>query len=631
MNNSERFVRKGKFLAREMGLRAPEFPPHLAWLNCPRPLSLRDLRGKLVLLDFWTFCCVDCLHVLPDLAYLERRFANQPLVVIGVHSAKFANERDTENIRQAILRYDIAHPVVNDAQMELWRAYGVAGWPTLVLIDPEGYIVWTASGKGHRQRLERIIAAALRHYRAQGKLDDTPLALRREARAESPLAYPGKLAADARVGVLYIADTCHNRVVACDLSGRFLFVVGSGAAGLADGSFSEAQFNRPQGLALAGELLLVADSENHALRAIDLAASEVRTLAGTGERGSPSPAPAAATSVALSTPWDVAVVGSAAYIAMAGTHQVWRYDLRAGTIEVYAGTGREACVDGPRLKAAFAQPSGLASDGSVLYVADAEVSCVRAIDLSAGEVRTVVGGDLFEFGDRDGVGREARLQHCMDVLYYNGRLYVADAYNHKIKIINPNERQVRTWLGSGRPGNRDGPSPEFYEPSGLAAAGNVLFVADTNNHAIRAIDISTGETRTLPLRDVPRPRYLSAAVAAQPEPVELPPQTVAPGAGEIHVELALPPGHELTPGAPSRYAVAVEGQALRVDRPEGAIKSPAFSIAYYALSGAATLSVEALAYHCGQSGVCQMSLLAWRVPLTVAAGGARAIALRPKP
>jgi len=123
-------------------------PTDLVWLNTAKPLRLEELRGKFVLLDFWTYCCINCMHVIPELKRLEKGYPTE-LVVIGVHSAKFSNERLTDNIRQAILRYEIGHPVVNDKEMQIWRSYAVRSWPTLVLVDPEGYVIGAYSGEGN--------------------------------------------------------------------------------------------------------------------------------------------------------------------------------------------------------------------------------------------------------------------------------------------------------------------------------------------------------------------------------------------------------------------------------------------------------------------------------------------------
>jgi thiol-disulfide isomerase/thioredoxin len=135
-------ILRGELVADTRALvRAPEFPAGMQWLNTATPLRLADLRGKIVLLDFWTYCCINCMHIIPELTALERKYPNE-LVVIGVHSAKFHNEGDSENIRQAILRYEIQHPVVNDRDFRIWRSYAVRAWPTLMVIKPSSVKVW---------------------------------------------------------------------------------------------------------------------------------------------------------------------------------------------------------------------------------------------------------------------------------------------------------------------------------------------------------------------------------------------------------------------------------------------------------------------------------------------------------
>jgi len=492
-------------------VRAPELTGILDWFNVPAPLSLKALRGKVVLLDFWTYGCVNCMHILPDLKRLEEKYADE-LVVIGVHSAKFANERKADNIRRILVRYDITHPVANDANFAVWKAYGARAWPTQVLIDPEGYVVATASGEGKAEAFDRAIAAVVQVFDEQGKIDRTPIPLALEGRgaagvpAESPLAFPGKVLADETRRRLFIADSNHHRVLVADLDGVIQDVAGAGPFGWEDGGFDEARFYRPQGLALdpgRPGRLYVADTENHTVRALDLDTRRVTTVAGTGRQAAWGGAGGAARETALSSPWDLLVVGRLLFVAMAGTHQIWMVDLERELAFPYAGSGREARVDGGVDDAAFAQPSGLAAIGSALFVADAESNIIRAIALPPeNQVRTLAGGDLFEFGDRDGRGDTARLQHPLGVAATGGLLFVADTYNHKIKTLDPDSRQVRTFAGTGEEGRADGAAAAatFYEPGGLSATDDVLYVADTNNHAVRRIDLTRRTVTTLTIR-----------------------------------------------------------------------------------------------------------------------------------
>ena len=267
-------------------VRAKEFPQELEWLNTAQPLALSELYGKIVLLDFWTYCCIIGMHVLPDLKKLEEKYPDE-LVVIGVHAAKFTNEKETANIRQAILRYDITHPVVNDLDGLVRRQYGVRAWPSFVLIDPEGKIVGRQSGERIYELFDRYIDGLVREFAWRGQLDRVPLELQREQGAAALFSFPGKLAVDPQGQHLYISDSNHHRIAAVDLArGRVAEKVGCGAAGLEDGDYAAARFNKPQGIALDGETLYVADTENHAVREIDLEARQVTTLIGTGRRRS---------------------------------------------------------------------------------------------------------------------------------------------------------------------------------------------------------------------------------------------------------------------------------------------------------------------------------------------------------
>ena len=488
------------------GTPAPELTGGTDWLNTAGPIQLKDLRGKVVVLDFWTLCCINCIHTLPDLARLEKKYANQ-VVVIGVHSAKFDNEKNSESIRKAILRYEISHPVVNDANMKIWRAYGVQSWPTLFLIDPEGMAVGKGSGEGLYEALDEAIPKLVKVHRAKKTLNERPIKFelaRSHERGDSPLFFPGKVLADAAGKRLFIADSTHHRVVITDLDGKKIAVAGTGKPGKKDGRFEEAAFNDPQGMALRGDTLYVADRKNHLIRALDLKAQTVQTVAGTGEQGTSRRAGGAALQTGLNSPWDLCLLGDTLYMALAGNHQIWTFDLARGRVAPYAGNGRENIVDGPLEDACFAQPSGLTTDGKTLFVADSEVSAIRAVPLDGrGEVQTLVGEGLFEFGDDDGVGRDVRLQHALGVAFHQGMVYLADTYNSKIKVLDPDKRSCTTFLGE-RGGWLN--APLFNEPGGLSFAGDKLYVADTNGHRIQVVDLKTRVVSTLRLQGVEAPK-----------------------------------------------------------------------------------------------------------------------------
>lgn len=450
---------------------APDLDGAAEWLNVSAPITMAQLRGKVVILDFWTYGCVNCMHVLRDLKTLELRFPEE-LVVIGIHSPKFTNERLSENLKRILVRYEIEHPVANDANLAIWRRYGAQAWPTRVIIDPAGNLVGTAMGEGNLDGFTNAIRTVIRVFDEQGAIDRKPLPhdLERTRHTDRPLLYPGRVLADEDSNRLFISDSNHNRLVIASLDGKLIETIGSGLQGDGDGIFSQARFHRPQGLALDGESLYVADTENNQIRVVDFQARAVHTLVGSD----------------LKSPWAVALKLGILVVGMAGTHQIWVVDLLHDRAYPYAGTGEEARRDGEVQQAAFAQPSGLAIDGNTLYVADAESNCIRAVQLPpANAVTTLAGGDLFEFGDADGAGDAARLQHPLDIVAHRGQLYIADTYNHKIKALDPATRRVTT-IADG-----------FYEPGGVSAAGGHLFVADTNNHAIRRVDLETRRVSTL--------------------------------------------------------------------------------------------------------------------------------------
>ena len=460
---------------------APDLDGAVDWLNVVSPISIADLRGKVVILDFWTYGCVNCMHVLKDLKRLEQRFRDE-LVVIGIHSPKFTNERATENLKRILVRYEIEHPVANDANLTIWRRYGAQAWPTRVIIDPAGHLVGTAMGEGNLEGFINAVSTVIRVFEADINRASLPLQLERLRHFDRPLLYPGKVLADAASNRLFIADSNHNRIIVSTLEGKLIDTIGSGLQGDADGIFSQARFHRPQGLALDGETLYVADTENNQIRAIDFQARAVHTVINSD----------------LNSPWDVALKTGILIVAMAGTHQLWVVDLLHDRAYPYAGTGEEARRDGAVNEAAFAQPSGLAIDQHTLYVADAEANTIRSVVLPpVNTVTTIAGGDLFEFGDRDGSGDAVRLQHPLGVAVHEGLVYVADTYNHTIKMLDPASGRVST-LATG-----------FYEPGGLSIANGTIYVADTNNHDIRTVELSSKRVETLTIDGLTPPEAWS--------------------------------------------------------------------------------------------------------------------------
>ena len=499
----ETFVAKGQ----SPPTLAPELKKNLEWLNTDKSLTLAELRGKIVLLDFWTYGCINCIHIIPDLKKLEAKYKND-LVVIGVHSAKFTNERESENIRRIILRYELEHPVVNDADFNIWKSYHIEAYPTQVLINPNGEIVAKFVSEGQLKALDQKIGETVQKFRATGKLDETPIkfALEKDKFADSPLLFPGKVLADEKSDRLFIADSNHNRIVITKLDGTLLDIIGNGQAAPTDGDFSSAAFNHPQGMALDGNSFYVADTNNQLIRRINLDTKTVETVAGTGQQINEVNIGGAARKIPLNSPWDLQIVGSQLFIAMAGNHQIWMMDLTQNTIAPFVGSGLEARTDGSFAKAAFAQPSGLTSDGENLYVADPESNIIRVVNLAKKTVKTLAGGNLYEFGDADGTGDEVRLQHPLGVAVWGKNILIADTYNHKIKILNPAKGVVKTFAGDGKFGDVDGIKSRFHEPGGLSVAGGKLYIADTNNNAIRVLDLETKQVSTLKISGLQLPK-----------------------------------------------------------------------------------------------------------------------------
>lgn len=483
-------------------VRAPEIDREgVTWFNVPHPLSLKDLRGRVVILDFWTYCCINCVQVLPTLRRIEEAFPRE-VAVIGVHSPKFAAERDPAAVGHAIRRYDIRHPVAHDPYMTLWDEYAVRAWPTLVLIGPDGKVIGQLSGEPDPDLLLQGIGDLIDNLGGVCALMPGDLPLTLEQPARGPLSFPGKIKPlPGPENRWVIADGGHHRIVVCEADGRIVARYGTGLPGMDDGPAETASFTAPQGIACTADAVYVADTGNHLIRRIDLRSGAVTTLAGLGFRGMPVCEGGAAAATPLASPWDLEVAGDVLYVANAGTHQLLTLDLGRRTVAPLAGTGGENIHDGPARRALLAQPSGLAlsPDGRVLYFADSETSAVRKVVLNGGapEVQTLVGRGLFEFGLADGCFSEARMQHPLGVTVMpDGRLAVADSFNHAVRLLDEAAGTVETVkLGTLRCEGSACRRP-LAEPAGIWANGpDRLLVSDTNNHRIVEVDLKARRLR----------------------------------------------------------------------------------------------------------------------------------------
>ncbi|MGK2966861.1 MAG: hypothetical protein ACSLFM_14835, partial [Tepidiformaceae bacterium] len=538
------------------------------------------------------------------------------------------------SVRDAILKYGIEHPVLNDPDFAVWRTYGVNAWPTLVLIDPAGNLVGAHAGEGVYPLFQPIVASLVSEFGAKGEIDATPLQIDLEASAmaTSVLSFPGGVLADETGGRLFIADTGHNRIVITSLTGEVRDVIGSGVDGFADGGFAEAAFRQPHGMALStdGNTLYVADTRNHAVRAVDLGSKSVRTVAGTGrqlERFPQGEVPAKETGMA--SPWGVVLVGDTLYIGMAGVHQLWTLDIEQQTVSVFAGTSREGIDDGPRLTmATLAQPSGIVSDGQFLYWVDPESSSVRLVPIEGanGEVSTIVGTGLFDFGDQDGVGENALLEHPQGLALHEGDLYVVDTYNHKVKRVSPFSGEVKTVAGLGEAGWQDGPGmlALFDEPGAATVAGDTLFVADTSNHIIRTVDLTNGNVRTLTLTNLGV--LVSAGAAGK---VDVAAQTVAPGIGTLRVTFRAPAGYKLNSSGPAALelsssdptVVELSEETVMWSSSEPLVDLP---IPVALSAGTSLVRVVASVPYCrdGEEALCFFERVEFEAPVRVADGAA---------
>lgn len=624
---------------------APEFPSEgIEWINVPAPLSLESLRGKIVILDFWTYGCINCIHMIPVLRELEETYPDE-LVVIGVHSAKFDNEGETENLEEIVQRYEITHPVINDSDFIVWQQYRVQAWPTFAVINPLGRLLAFQSGEIPLEPFDQLVGDMVTYFDGIGELNRDPieLSLEGDGNPNTLLRYPGKVLADVENNRLFIADSSHHRIVVADLTTyEVLYTIGSGQRGFQDGDFASARFNAPQGMAIHDEILYIADTNNHAIRVIDLTEQTVDILAGTGEIGggisnfsTQITEPRAFT---LRSPWDVTMGDNATmYIAMAGTHQIWEIDLETNVLRPSVGNGREALLNGELSSSELAQPSGLYWDNGLLYFADSESSTVRVADYPNNMVTTISGtleNNLFQYGDVDGVVGISRLQHPLGVTGDgDGLIYITDTYNSRIKQVDQT-MTTTTLFGLDNDGFADGGMDvaQFDEPGGLDYAEfggrHLLFVADTNNHMIRVIDLETNMVSTVTF---PNPEALQIADAVtivggnSGDTIRLPEQTVSAGDGGINLRLMIPDGYKLNDLSESRVAWSTEGTVINIsaDNQTTTIDSPEMTIPIVLSEGEALLTGELTLYWCEDENesLCFIEEVTFEVPISVVIEG----------
>lgn len=591
---------------------APEFPAYLEWLNADRRYSIKDFKGKFVLLDFWTYCCINCMHVIPELKSLEEKYPE--LVVVGVHSAKFHNEKIKENIVQAILRYGIEHPIIIDNNFEIWKTYGIDSWPSFILIGPDRQIIGRASGEGIFERMDAVMRKLSSMYQETGKLDRERMhfALLKEVAPETFLRFPGKIDVDKATRRLFISDSNHNRIVVANPEGVVLEIIGSGAQGRRDGAFGEAEFHRPQGLAFdpAKSCLYVADTENNLIRMADLKEKTVTTVAGSAE-GVLVKREKEVPEIFLSSPWDLTILGKYLYIAMAGYHQIWRLNLDSLGVEVYAGSGAEGVLDGPRLNASLAQPSGITTDGRDLYFADSEASALRMIQDDV--VTTLIGKGLFIFGDEDGRFPEARLQHPIGVHYHENAIYIADSYNHKVKRADLKTRETTTIIGTGTAGRKDGDALKagLNEPNDIAFLDGRLYIADTNNHAVRVYEPKTENLSTMNFGPALKETAETAIILTE--------RSIPSKAKGIYFQLMLPGGYHWNETAEQHIEVSSENpEIIAVSDPSKKGMNFCFYIPLQVTgAGRTMLNIQLVGYYCDKGASCCFRPAKFALPLRI--------------
>lgn len=580
------------------------------WLNVSRPLTPDDLAGRVILVDFWTYCCINCIHVIPKLKKLEAEFGDK-LTVIGVHSAKFTTEGDTDNIRQAIQKYGVEHPVINDADFRIWNAFGITAWPTLLLISPNGMVKEVYRGEGDLNTIRSDIDKMIMRAGSTLVTEKLPIALEKDKLPPSILRFPTKMDYDPTQNILAISDSGHQRVLIVDMNTRkIIHTVGSGVAGFRDGGFDNAQFSDPHGILIEGRTIFVADTGNHRLRRIDLNTKTVTTIAGTGARGSHRlMGERAGENTALASPWDLVFYPDNRTItfANAGTHQLWQYDRKTKSLSILAGNGTESIDDGHMPFNSLSQPSGLDVTDNALFFVDAETSALRRYDTDKG-ITTLVGTGLFDFGLKDGTRDNALMQHPLGLEAEGDTVYVADTYNHALRVYK--DGRLRTLAKTG-----------LREPNDVIKIDDHLYVSDTNNHRIMTFDTNGRAKGALELLPMEKPLMLAKRL---PNPVDLGAVTLAPGAT---LSITLPSGWHINPDAPSYIAVFDhKGHAVTH------LKTPDLEHekdADLGLVADAVYKMQGVLYYCKDIAGSQCLIRGVTASITVTADGEKTITVKP--
>ncbi len=464
------------------------------WINIARELTKEDLEDRIILLDFWTHACVNCLHIIPEIKKLEAEFGNK-LLVIGVHSGKFKNEKDIASIKKAVLKYDIQHLVVNDSELKIWNKFNINAWPTLVLINPRGKVEKRYIGENDVKYARKDIINMVEKYRYHLNREKAPILLEKNKIVRTVLSYPTKITFSRNFSyksyegeAFFIANTGSNNVLVVKPNGEVIVQVGSKTPGLRDGVIDMARFNSPSGLLIDENKLYVADTGNHSLRVVDFKEESVKTLVGIGSRGQILSKEKSGLSFALSSPSDIEFFPNKSTIAIAnsGSHQILSYDINSKNISVLAGNGYEGIKDGKYPNNYLAQTSDLSVYGQNLYFLDSETSSLRVLNKN-GQVKTLIGRGLFDFGDKNGDRNKALMQHPLGLFVNSRGAYIADSFNHKIRKYNFGTKKLSNLFGSSR-GQDLGENMKFDEPDDIYVIDEVMYIVDSNNNRIVKID-----------------------------------------------------------------------------------------------------------------------------------------------
>ncbi|MGB6036703.1 MAG: hypothetical protein WBG42_10590 [Cryomorphaceae bacterium] len=471
------------------------------WINAAMSKMETEHYGKFTIVHFGTFDNFMSTADMEDLSLLQKEYPN--IRVLISLNPKFGYPTAEEDILSELEKRQIPLPVYIDRDFELWECMKVEFWPTTMFFGPQGSLVEAHEGRLNLEELRMSMPEVINRLRPFIDKNPEPFYGMPPGRwkKRTVLEYPAGLAVNERESMIFVSDQLGDRILGLTLDGNIMYCIGNGEKGFKDGALEQATFNGPRGMAMDSEnfILYIADTDNHAVRKVDLINDEVTTIMGTGMTPRRMPKKIVGMNSLINAPTDLLLDGNDLYISMQGSNQIWKMDLRTGVAEPIAGSESFGFTNGEALSSDLAAPSGLSADPSgALFFTDAQASALRYVD--DGKVETSVGEGIFTFGYADGKKDDVKLRYPNGIVSYDEKIYLADTYNHCIRVIEPFKQRSETVSGNHSiAGYRNGFTPLFNQPMDVAMLGKTLIIADAGNGALRTLNLESGEVGSIPL------------------------------------------------------------------------------------------------------------------------------------